>query len=114
MTKAQAEAFILLRDKDGNQKVSFEEFNEWIKSGDRFSAIDDKSQFYILQKAISMFKKLDKDGSGVLEKSEVASLLRSQGGKPEHLDAHLKELDKSGDGTVSFPEFLDYLNWLPK
>ncbi|XP_033641406.1 calmodulin-like protein 11 [Asterias rubens] len=114
MTKAQAEAFILLTDKDGNQKISFEEFIEWIRSGDRFSAIDDKSKFYRLQKAITLFKELDKDGSGVLEKSEVNSLLLSQGGKPEHFDSHLKALDKSGDGTVSFPEFLDYLNWIPR
>ena len=114
MNKNQAEAFIMLKDKDGNRKISFQEFYEWMRGGDRFSVIDDQSRYYIIRKAIEMFKTFDKDGSGVLEKPEVNEVLLSFGAKPEHLDAHMKALDKSGDGTLSFSEFLDYLNWIPR
>ncbi|XP_038065548.1 probable calcium-binding protein CML25 [Patiria miniata] len=114
MNKNQAEAFIMLGDKDGNQRISFQEFYEWIKSGERFSMIDDSSRFFLVRKAIELFKKFDKDGSGVLEKAEMDEVLMSFGAKREHLDAHLKAIDKGGDGTVSFSEFLDYLNWLPR
>ncbi|XP_022104102.1 calmodulin-like protein isoform X2 [Acanthaster planci] len=114
MNKTKAEAFIMLVDKDGNQRVTFQEFYDWLKSGDRFSNIDDCSRFHYVSKAMDMFKKFDKDGSGRLERAEVHELLLSIGARREQLDAGLKAIDKGGDGTVSFSEFLDYLNWLPR
>lgn len=53
------------------------------------------------------FNKLDKDGNGVLDTSEIAELLRELGlpDSEESVGKVMSEVDTDGDGSVSFEEF---------
>ena len=113
LNKEQAESYAYLLDKDGNGKVSFEEFRSWLNSGERFKNVNDKSRYHRLRKAVEMFKNYDKDGSGALDREEFKKLFTESGGKPKNLEAALKELDQDNNGLVSFQEFLKWLNWVP-
>jgi len=58
------------------------------------------------------FAAFDKDGSGALEKAEVAQLLEKQlGSKPDDaaVQTFLGELDTNEDGKVSLPEYLKHI-----
>ena len=109
----QANAYALLLDRDGNGQVSFEEFNSWLKSGEKFQNVNDKSRYHRLVKAVDMFNKFDVDKSHALDKGEFKKLFVEVGGKLKNLDKALKELDRDGNNLVSFPEFLRWLNWIP-
>lgn len=110
----QAQAQYMLMDKDGGGDMSFDELRVWLRSGQGFSNIDNSSRYYVLQKAIAEFKKYDKDGNGTIDKEEFKSLMRSLGYSDEsQFDNAMRGLDTSGDGKISFTEFLAWLNWLP-
>ena len=114
MKNDQAEACYMLVDKDGGGDVSFQEFFGWFRSGEGFRNIDDSSRYYYIQKAIAKFKEYDKDGNGTIDKEEFKILMRSLGESDESkFDDALRALDTSGDGKISFTEFLAWLNWLP-
>jgi len=53
------------------------------------------------------FAKFDKDGSGAIDKDELAELSKSLGFElsPEELELALKDLDLNGDGVVDLHEF---------
>lgn len=110
----QAQAQYMLVDKDGGGDLSFDELRVWLRSEERFKNIDNSSRYYVIQKAITEFKKYDKDGNGTIDKDEFKILMRSLGYSDEtQFDSALRALDTSGDGKISFPEFLAWLNWLP-
>lgn len=114
MEDDQAQACFMLVDKDGGGDLSFDEFIAWLRSGDGLANIDNSSRYYYIQRAIALFKKYDKDGNGTIDREEFKSLMKSLGHNDEaQYDSALKELDTSGDGKISFPEFLTWLNWLP-
>ena len=52
----RAQACILMVDKDGCGEISFGEFILWIRTEKGFGNIDNNSRFYIIQKAIELFK----------------------------------------------------------
>ena len=113
----QAQAQYMLMDKDGGGDLSFDELCFWLRSGQPgqgFKNIDDSSRYFVIQKAIAEFKKYDNDGNGTIDKEEFKSLMRSLGYSDEsQFDNAMRALDTSGDGKISFPEFLAWLNWLP-
>ena len=80
LTKDQAESYAYLLDKDGNGRVSFEEFHQWLQSGERFKNVNDKSRYNRLRKAVELFKSYDKDGSGALDREEFEKLFLAFGG----------------------------------
>mmetsp|Transcript_23866 Transcript_23866/g.43437 ORF Transcript_23866/g.43437 Transcript_23866/m.43437 type:complete len:336 (-) Transcript_23866:254-1261(-) len=55
---------------------------------------------------ITMFKSMDKDGNGLLDRDELVEALAKAGTDPEAMDALIKEADTDGDGKISLPEFL--------
>ncbi|KAK3097454.1 hypothetical protein FSP39_009766 [Pinctada imbricata] len=113
LTDSQVEAYCLLLDKDGDAKISFDELVSWLKSGERFENLKDKSRYNRLQKAVAMFKKYDKDGNNSLDRNEFKNLFLDVGGKPEKFDAALAQMDRDGNGVIAFQEFLKWLNWIP-
>ena len=70
-------------------------------------------RFHRLKKAVEYFKKFDTDQSGSIEKDEFNQLMLSIGCPKDKIPGALKALDQDGDGKISFPEFLKWLNWLP-
>lgn len=60
-----------------------------------------------------MFKKFDADGNGTIEKEEFSKLMIAINCPKDKIPEALKSLDSDGDGKISFPEFLTWLNWLP-
>ena len=71
-------------------------------------------RFYIIQKAIELFKQYDKDGNDTIDREEFKKLMMSLNvSDDEKVDNALQTLDKGGDGKISFTEFLAWLNWLP-
>jgi len=115
MKEDQAQACILMVDKDGCGGVSFDEFILWLRTEKGFKNIDDSSRYYAVRKAIELFKQYDKDGNGTIDREEFKKLMASLNANYDdsQIDSALQALDKSGDGKISFPEFLAWLNWLP-
>lgn len=113
MDSKQAEAVMMLVDKDGSGAVSFEEFFQWLREGEGLKNVDNSTRYYYIRKAVDLFKKYDKDASGTIEPNELKELLKSVG-YTGSVESALKVLDKDGNNKVSFPEFLDWLNWLPQ
>ncbi len=69
-----------------------------------------------IAKAELMFKEADTDSSGYIEKDELKAVLtemaKSEGlDEPtdDQVDRRMKALDLSGDGKISFGEFLNFL-----
>ncbi|XP_002167840.3 uncharacterized calcium-binding protein B0563.7 [Hydra vulgaris] len=109
----QCEVYVFLLDKDGNNKISFEEFVSWLRSSEHFKNISNKPRYQRLKKAVEMFKKFDVDNNQSLDRDEFKRLFTSLNGDPPKLDAALAELDRDGNNRISFEEFLRWLNWVP-
>ncbi len=117
-------------DKNGNGKVDYEEFSAWFAlrgSGNNPNvnpvfglARDPPTQ--VLDKILKtlaakeagvrslslLFRKVDKDGNGTLDRHEVQWVLRQQGLKlsPSEFERLFKYFDKNGDGVISCHEFI--------
>ncbi|XP_064651273.1 squidulin-like [Lineus longissimus] len=113
LTEDQAKTYALVLDKDGNKNVTFDEFAAWLRSGERFQTIHDKTRYFYLKKAVELFNKFDADGSHTLDHEEFRQVLASTEAKSVNVEEALKALDSDGNGRISFPEFLKWLNWVP-
>jgi Ca2+-binding EF-hand superfamily protein len=59
-----------------------------------------------LKAAKTQFKQLDADKNGTLDKKELEAFCAAIGMNAEETAARVQKLDISGDGGVSFQEFL--------
>jgi Ca2+-binding EF-hand superfamily protein len=112
MSAEQAEIYTLLRDEDGSEGFTYEEFKKWLTSGENFQLIHDSSKFYVVHKAVEMFKQYDVDGQGSLDVEEFSKVLTDLNYNASTTEAAVKALDKDGNGVISFSEFLDWLHWV--
>lgn len=112
MDAKQSEAMAMVVDKDGSGSVSFDEFFQWIRDRKGLETVNDSTKYHYTRKAVEMFKKYDKDASGTIEVNELQQLLKDVEYK-HSLESALEVLDKDGNGKISFPEFLKWLNWIP-
>ncbi|XP_064638085.1 calmodulin-A-like [Lineus longissimus] len=64
-----------------------------------------EEQIAEFREAFSLF---DKDNDGTINTTEMGTVMRSLGQNPTlaELDEMIAEVDKSGSGTIDFPEFL--------
>lgn len=112
----KAEAILAAIDKDSDGSVSFEEFLQWFRNEEGMEMVNESqdccNRYYYTRKAVDLFKKYDIDGNGNIDAVELKKLLDDIDYKHSVQDA-LTTMDKDGDGTVSFPEFLKWLNWIP-
>ena len=111
--KEEAKAYSMLLDKDGDQSISFEEFLQWLRSGERFEAVNNQARFKNLCKAVELFKTYDKDNNNNLSKDEFKELLDSLGYKGVDVERFFEYLDEHKNGKISFWEFMKWLNWVP-
>ena len=69
-----------------------------------YGRLRSRSEF---QELMQVFRTLDKDGSGKLDRSEIAKAMGERNIlSKEHLDAVIREADRNGDGKVDYFEFL--------
>jgi Ca2+-binding EF-hand superfamily protein len=88
-------------DIDADGRISFEEFNDWW-------ILNFEKNVYQLRDPKEVFRELDTDGSGVLEKKEVQILLQQLGMKKiskRDLGQLMADLDSDSDGVVTIDEF---------
>ena len=66
-------------DQAGEHNVTYEEFFNWLGSGERFENINDKSKFGKLCQAMEIFKTYDTDNSDTLDRKQFENLIASLG-----------------------------------
>lgn len=94
-------------DKSGDGKLSFDEIYEWWLSPSKYELFNsEKSQ--LLVKAYKLYSKYAT--SSQLSYDEFEKLLLFL--KLSHHESIFDEIDKDGDGLLSFCEFVDWLGWL--
>ncbi|XP_066916609.1 uncharacterized protein [Clytia hemisphaerica] len=109
----QAEIYNYLLDRDGDNKISFEEFLYWMRSNENLQNVTDKHRFALIRSAVDMFQKFDKNENWSLDLEELRELIVEQGGTSERADEALRTLDEDRNGRISFQEFLKWLDWVP-
>ena len=73
-----------------------------------------------LAQALEAFNKLDLDGSGAIERSEIQELVRSsasgmmngEGNNDQKINEFIETFDTDGDGAVQKQEWLDFFGRL--
>ena len=48
LTKEQAEAYAMMIDEDANKAISYEELVNWLRSGEKFKHINDKTKYVLI------------------------------------------------------------------
>jgi len=99
----EAHTFFEYNDVTNSGKVLVDEFcEEYIR----------RQQFKLINRIRKMFQKLDADGSNSLEKEEIVQVLVEEGGNHheavEQVNIIFGEVDKNGDGSLSFKELQDW------
>ena len=109
----QSGAYFLLLDKNGDHNISFEEFQDWLRSGERFEILNDKAKYHYLSKALSYFKSFDSDNSDTLDRAQFERMMKFFSYETIDMEKAFAEMDKDENGAVSFWEFMVWLKWVP-
>ncbi|CAH1788766.1 unnamed protein product [Owenia fusiformis] len=106
-TDEEVQALLKQIDADGSDKVEWGEFLAMFQAKPKKQHTEAN-----LRKA---FREIDKDKSGKICSNEVKQFLRKSGIGEDiipdgEIDAIIAEVDTSGDGKISFEEFLRMMN----
>ena len=113
LSPEESNIYALMLDQAGEHNVTaYEEFFNWLRSGERFQNIDDKSKFGKLCLAVEIFKTYDTDDSDTLDRGQFENLISSFGYHNVDSEKLFKELDSHQNGKLSFCEFMKWLNWV--
>ena len=112
MSGDAVEIYIYMLDTDGDSYISLDEFLVWVKSKEGFKCVNDPTKNYYIQRAIDMFKYYDTDYGHSLDMQEFEKLFVDLGGQMEKCKEAFDMIDIDGNGCISFPEFLRWLNWI--
>ncbi|XP_078353672.1 uncharacterized protein LOC144638315 [Oculina patagonica] len=113
LEREQAWLYFLLVDKNGDHDISFEEFNDWLRSEEHFEVLNDKEKFESLAKAFDYFKSFDTDDSDTLDREQFERMMKFFGHETVDMDKAFAKMDKDENGKVSFWEFMVWLQWIP-
>ena len=113
LNKDQSSIYFLLLDKNGSHDISFEEFQDWLRSGEHFETLNDKSKFRSLSTALHYFKSFDSDDSDTLDRAQFERMMKFFGYETVNMDQAFAKMDKDENGSVSFWEFMVWLKWVP-
>ena len=113
MSVEESEVYSLLVDADGSKSISFEEFKAWLSSGERLENVNDQSKFYLLGKAVDLFKQYDTNREGTLDTDEFRILMNDLNYSSEVIQSGIAAIDTDGNDVITFHEFIKWLNWVP-
>ncbi|CAF1005526.1 unnamed protein product [Adineta steineri] len=87
-------------DTDGTGEIEFEEFCRVM--GESFSKKYSQDELRVA------FRQFDQDNSGYIQAKELENIMNKMGKhlSKSQIDAMVKSLDTSGDGQISFDEFV--------
>ena len=132
MCENEVEALFRSADRNNKGKLSFKEVLVCLALGYVLKLFHEKGDnsegehhlFHDLQGAFEVttyaFLEFDKDGSGEIDKNEVASKFNNKGGvrkrktrKKSLASERMSQLDVNADGTVTYKEFLHgFYSWV--
>lgn len=113
LSPEQSWVYFLLLDKNGDHDISFEEFNDWLRSGEHFEVLNNKAKFHSLSKAFDYFKRFDTDNSDTLDRVQFERMMNFFGYTTINMDKAFAKMDKDDNGVLSFWEFMLWLQWIP-
>ena len=121
LTVDQLDEAMAEMDEDGGGEVDFDEFQTWwVHTGSQqrgvFANGAPKLGQTILRKDMTtaelrtVFLEIDTDGSGLLDRDEVAVLAQRLGQEltDKQLDRAMAKMDTDGSGEIDFEEFKDW------
>jgi len=102
-TETEIEDMINEVDTDRNGTIDFEEFCKMMKTPAK--DIDMETEMK------AAFKVFDRDGSGTISLDELRNVMKSFGEilTDDELDSMIKEVDKNGDGSIDYEEFVSFM-----
>jgi len=102
-TETEIEDMINEVDSDRNGTIDFEEFCKMMTTPTK--DVDFEAEMK------SAFKVFDHDGSGTISLDELRRVMKSFGEilTEDELDAMIKEVDKNGDGSIDYQEFVHFM-----
>jgi calmodulin len=114
--EAELEAAFADMDADGSGEIDFGEFSVWW--GKQGSVLRDRARRRVLQGTPThtlqkLWADFDEDGSGTLERAEVAGVMAAAFGEvpePAELDQAFADMDEDGSGEIDFEEFSQWWN----
>ncbi|XP_067027208.1 sorcin-like [Acropora muricata] len=113
LSDEQAEIYFLLLDKNGDHNISFEEFHDWLRSGEDFEVLKDEVKFHCLLTAFSYFKQFDTDNSDKLDREQFERMMNFFGYRAINMYEAFANMDKCKTGALTFWEFMVWLKWVP-
>jgi len=115
VTDDEVEIAVKVINSSGSGEIKKGEFLKWWKLGqDRWKEVKlDEEELKVRQSAATTFHKFDSDSSGSIEAKEFdafyANLVESKLTTDSKNDV-LESLDKDKDGSIQFPEYVQWLN----
>lgn len=105
-TELEVAELMSMVDEDGDGAMSFDEFARLLVFQNEEAELQEEAQ--ALRNAFAIF---DHDGSGNLDAVEIRQALQKLGIslKQDEAEFLVGEIDKDGDGEVSFEEFFEYV-----
>ncbi len=114
LSDEEVELAVKLLSKSGAQEISYRDFSNWWLSDDRFKMLHwTPEEVRSMVLARDMFARFDRDGNGVISRSEFRTLHKQLLGDgfdvPENLDDCLELVDKNRSGSIDFQELVTFL-----
>lgn len=105
-----ASAVFALIDKNGDEKINFQEFCEWwnIDASKRYGYFTGEKK-ELLRKSYNLYYKYSSSSERGMTFENFGNLMDTLG--MEYDEEHFDSLDIDHDGTLSFEEFCNWLNW---
>jgi len=89
-------------DVDKNGKIDYTEF---------LAATIQKKIYLKEERLFEAFCNFDKDGCGKITKKELMSVLNAEPSQEGEIENIIKEIDKSGEGSINYKEFLEMMGY---
>eukprot|EP01088_Endostelium_zonatum_P004755 TRINITY_DN16084_c0_g1_i1.p1 TRINITY_DN16084_c0_g1~~TRINITY_DN16084_c0_g1_i1.p1 ORF type:complete len:186 (+),score=52.65 TRINITY_DN16084_c0_g1_i1:45-560(+) len=115
LSPQEVQVAVNMIDQNGDGKINLKEFTHFWATDARFDKLrlSDKELEWMYA-AVRYFRFFDKDSNGLMDRNEFAKVhadLVKNGQTSRTLDQVLGDIDTSGDGQVSFNE---YVQWWKK